>query len=157
MKTEQLSFSVRYCTDTYDIHEDFIGVLPCDNGLKSEALLGYIDDILARCIMEKRKMVEMTFDGASSMKCLARMMKETMSQNVLYSHCFAHCTELVFKDATFHSPLLDNSQDLCEDLYALVVAIPKRVLLFQKIQEEIEHDCAEESFKNKVDHQRSYC
>ena len=27
-KTEQLSFSVRYCTDTYDIHEDFTGVLP---------------------------------------------------------------------------------------------------------------------------------
>ena len=74
-------------------------------------------------------MVGMAFDGASSMKYLARMIKETMSQHAMYFHCFAPCTELVFKGATFHSPLLDNSQDLCENLYALAGAIPKRVLL----------------------------
>ena len=45
-KTDQLSYSGRYCTDAYDIQEEFIGVLPCDKGLTSEALLGYIDDIL---------------------------------------------------------------------------------------------------------------
>ena len=78
-------------------------------------------------------MVGMAFDVASSMKCLARMIKETMSHHAMYFHYFTHCTELVFKDATFHSPLLDNSQDVCEDLYALVGAIPKRVLPFQKI------------------------
>ena len=66
----------------------------------------------------------------------------------MYFHCFAHSTELVFKDATFHSPLLDNSQDLCEDLYALVGAIPKRVILFQKIQEDIERDCSAMRLKN---------
>ena len=93
-------------------------------------------------------MAGMAFDGASSMKCLARMIKETMSQHAMYFHCFAHCTEPVFKDTTFHSPLLDNSQDLCEDMYALVGAIPKRVLLFQKIQEEIERDCSTMRQKN---------
>ena len=93
-------------------------------------------------------MVGMAIDGASSMKCLARMIKETMSQNAMYFHCFAHCTELLFKDATFHSSLLYNSQDLCKDMYALVGAIPKRVLLFQKIQEEIEGDCSTTRLKN---------
>ena len=93
-------------------------------------------------------MVGMAFDVASSMKCLARMIKETMSQHAMYFHCFAHCTELAFKDATFHSPLLDNSQDLCKDQYALVGAILKRVLLFQKIQEEIERDCSTTRLKN---------
>ena len=38
-KTEQLSLYVRYITDTYDIHKDCSGVLPCDKGLKLEALL----------------------------------------------------------------------------------------------------------------------
>ena len=93
-------------------------------------------------------MVGMAFDGASSTKCLARMIKETMSQHAMYFHCFAHCAELEFKDATFHSPLLDNSQDLCEDLYGLVGANPKRVLLFQKIQEDIERDCSAMRLKN---------
>ena len=93
-------------------------------------------------------MVGMAFDVASSMKCLSRMIKETMSQHAMSFHCFAHCAEFAFKDATFHSPLLDNSQDLCKDLYALVGAIPKRVLLFQKIQEEIESDCSTTRLKN---------
>ena len=93
-------------------------------------------------------MVRMAFDVASSMKCFARMIKETMSQHAMYFHCFAHCAELASKDATLHSPLLDNSQDLCEGLYALVGAIPKRVLLFQKIQEEIERDCSTTRLKN---------
>lgn len=32
-KTEQLSFSVRHCSETYEIFEDFLGVMPCDGGL----------------------------------------------------------------------------------------------------------------------------
>ena len=98
--------------------------------------------------MDKRKMVGVAFDGESSMKCLARMRKETISRHATYFHCFAHCTKLVFKNATFHPPELDNSQDLCEDLYALIGAIPKRVLLFQKILEEIEYDCLTMRLKN---------
>ena len=95
-------------------------------------------------------MVGMAFDGASSMKCIARMIEEIVNQHAMYFHCFAHCTESIcsFKDATFHSPLLDNSQDLCEDLYALVGATPKRVLLFQKIQKETERDCSTTRMKN---------
>ena len=63
-------------------------------------------------------------------------------------HCFAHCNELVFKDATSLSPLVETSQDLCEDLYALVGVSPKRVLLFQKIQEEVDNDSSTLRLKN---------
>ncbi|XP_028405240.1 uncharacterized protein LOC114527744 [Dendronephthya gigantea] len=50
-KTEQLSFSIRHCTEDYDVLEDFIGVMPCDEGLSSEALLKYVQDILVGCNM----------------------------------------------------------------------------------------------------------
>ena len=63
-------------------------------------------------------------------------------------HCFAHCNELVFKDATSLSPLVETSQDLHEDLYALVSVSPKRVLLFQKIQEEVDNDSSTLRLKN---------
>ena len=53
-KTEQLSFSVRHCGDNYEIMEDFIGVMPCDEGLSSTALLKYVQDILVRCNMERQ-------------------------------------------------------------------------------------------------------
>ena len=30
----------------YEVKDAFIGIIPCDNGLTSEALLGYIKDIM---------------------------------------------------------------------------------------------------------------
>ncbi len=45
-KTEQLSFSVRTCDDSYKVSEDFIGIYECSQGLSSDALLHYTKDIL---------------------------------------------------------------------------------------------------------------
>ena len=134
--------------DIYDIQEDFLGVFLYDKGLTSEALLGYIDDILVPCSMDTKKLVGMAFDGASSMKRLARLIKQSISQHAMYFHCFAHCNELVFNDVTSLSPLVANSQDLCEDLYAPVGVSPKRVLLYEKIQEEFDDDCSPLRLKN---------
>jgi len=61
-KIEQLSFSVRYCTDMYEISEAFIGVMPCDEGLTSESLLTYVNDIMVRCSMDTTKMSSIAFD-----------------------------------------------------------------------------------------------
>ena len=68
---------------------------------------------------------------------LATLLKQTWGENVIHIHCFAHCNELVFKDATTLSRLVADAQDLCEDLYVLVGVTPKRVLLFENIQKEI--------------------
>lgn len=118
-KTEQLSFSVRHCNENYEILEDFIGVIPCDEGLSSAALLKYVQDILVRCNMATQKMAGMAFDGASAMKRLAVLVKDEVCKHALYIHCFAHCNELVFKDATSLSRMVADAQDFCEDIYAL--------------------------------------
>lgn len=68
---------------------------------------------------------------------LATLMKEKFGDNIIHIHCFAHCNELVFIDATTLSPLIAEAQDLCEDLYVLVGVSPKRLLLFENIQKEI--------------------
>ena len=136
-KTEQMSFSIRYCNDAYEVFEEFVGILPCDEGVASEALLKYVRDILTRCCFPPEKMVGMAFDGASAMKKLACLLKEQVSKHALYIHCFAHCNELVFKDATLLSSMVSDSLDLCEDVYALAGVSPKRVLLFQNVQKEI--------------------
>ena len=52
LKVDQLSFTVRTCNDSYKTSEDFLGILPCDEGLTSDALLKYIQDILLRCSMD---------------------------------------------------------------------------------------------------------
>ena len=124
-KLEQLSFSVRSCNNSYETFENFIGILSCDQGLTSDALLN------------TKKLVGTAFDGASSMVRLAALLKETFGDSIIHIHCFAHCNELVFKDATALSPLIAEAQDLCEDFYVLVGVTPKHVLLFENIQKEI--------------------
>ena len=135
-KTEQLSFSVRHCSETYEIFEDFLGVMSCDRGLTSEALMKCVKDILIRCNMASQKMIGMAFDGASAMKRLAVLLKDQVCKHALFIHCFAHCNELVFKDATSLSRMVADAQDFCEDMHAIAGVSPKRVLLFDNIQKE---------------------
>ena len=133
-KTEQMSFSLRHC-DEYNVREDCIGIIPCDKGLDADSLILYIQDILTRCRCNPVKMIGCAFDGATVMKCLAKKLKSKISPTVFRVHCFAHCNELVFKDASKASTFFRHAQDLCEDLYALIGVSPKRVLLFEDIQE----------------------
>ncbi|XP_028407534.1 uncharacterized protein LOC114530150 [Dendronephthya gigantea] len=146
-KNEQ-SFSVRHCTEDYDVLEDFIGVMPCDEGLSSEALLKYLQDVLVRCNMNTQKMAGMAFDGASAMKRLAVLLKDEVCKHALYIHWFAHCNELVFKDVTSLSRMVADAQDFCENMYALVGVSPKRVLLFQNIQKEVSEENTDDGRSN---------
>ena len=68
---------------------------------------------------------------------LATLLKQTWDENVIHIHCFAHCNQLVFKDAAALSRLVVDTQDLCEDLYVLVGVSPKCVLLFENIQKQL--------------------
>ena len=136
-KIEQLSFSIRHVNDKYEIREDFIGIVPCDSGLDADALLKYINDIICRCNLDPKRLIGSAFDGAAAMESLARKMK-SVNPSVMHLHCFAHCTELVFKDVSKHCSILREAQDFCEELYVLVGSYPKRILLFEKIQRENE-------------------
>ena len=40
-----MSLSTRYCTDDYEVKEDFIGIYECREGVKTDALFEYIKDI----------------------------------------------------------------------------------------------------------------
>ena len=82
-------------------------------------------------------MAGMAFDGAFAMKRLAVLLNNEVCKHVLYIHCFAHCNELVFKDVTSLSRLVTDTQDFCENMYALAGVSPRRVLLFQNIQKEL--------------------
>ena len=147
-KTGQLTFSVRYCSYEYEVKDAFIGIIPCDNGLTSEALLGYIKDIMIRCSFDSQKLVAVAFDGASTMKHLAQLIKKEIAPHILYIHCVPHCNELVVKDASNNSALLEGAQSLCEYLYVLVGISPKRVLIFENLKKEMDGNGCVQRLKN---------
>lgn len=139
-KSEHMSLSVRHCNEEYEVKEDFIGIYECTEGVTTDSLFEYIKDILIRCQLDVIRLVGMTFDGAMTMKSLAKKIKSEMNESAIFIHCLAHCQELIFKDATKHCPALEDAQALCEDLYVIVGVSPKRVALFAKIQDEIDGD-----------------
>ena len=78
-KTEQLFFTIRHCKDDYDVKENFIGVFPCTGDVTSKALLKYVKDLLVQCNMDPQKIIGMSFNGASSIKNLAKLIKENVA------------------------------------------------------------------------------
>ena len=121
-KKEQLSFSVRTCSNDYEVFEDFLGVFECMDGGSTDSLLHYIKDLHQRTLLDGQKMVAMGFDGAAAMKSLAQKQKSEIAPNAIYVHCFAHCNELIVKDAIKESGLPEASLDLCQSMYAIVGA-----------------------------------
>ena len=85
-------------------------------------------------------MAAMGFDEAAAMKSLARKLKVEISPNAVYVHCFGDCNELIVKDAIDQCSLLSTSLDLCQSLYAIVGAHPKRILLFEEVQNDFKHE-----------------
>ena len=139
-KKEQLSVSVRICNEKYEVSENFAGIYECSQGLSSDELLHYTKFILLRCCMKGERMAAMSFDGAAAMKALAKLLKADVAPNAIFIHCFAHCNELIVKDASKLSNLLSSSLDLCQSLYAIIGAHPKRVLLFKEIQNDVKNE-----------------
>ena len=121
-----------------------VGIYECSQGLSSDALLHYTKDILLRCGMNGERIAAMSFDGAAAMnsKHYQKLLKVDVAPNAIFIHCFAHCNELIVKDASKLSNLLSSSLDLCQSLYAITGAYPERILLFEEIQRE---------FKNEMD------
>ena len=149
-KKEQLSFSVRICDDNYEVSENFVGIYECSQGLSSDALLHYTKDILLRFGMNGERMAAMSFDGAAAIKALARLLKAEVAPNAIFIHCFAHCNELIVKGAMKLSNLLLSSLELCQSLYAIVGGYPKRVLLFEEIQNDFKNEMVSNAFDYNI-------
>ena len=99
--------------------------------------------------MDGNKMAAIGFNGASEVKSLARKPKEDIAANAIYVHCFAQRTQRTQRTryATNHSTLLSIFLDLCESLYAIVGAYPKRILLFEEVQANFQNESDKDDYK----------
>ena len=90
--------------------------------------------------MNGERMAAMSCDGSAAMKALTRLLKADVGPNAIFIHCFAHCNELIVKDAIKLSILLLSFLELCQSFYAIVGAYPKHVLLFEEIQNDFKNE-----------------
>ena len=125
-KKEKLSFSVRTCTDDYKVFEDFVGIFECVERFSSDSCLKYANDILLRSQLNGIKMVAMAFDGTNAMKSLSRKIKDSVIPNaIIYVHCFAHCNDLIVKDAIKQWPIAVDIIGFMPSLIRSCVCVPQ--------------------------------
>ena len=67
---------------------------------------------------------------------LGGILKNDTGGQSLYIHCLVHCCDLIIKDLISTCSLFTEPMQTCYDLYALIGISPKRILIFEKFQEE---------------------
>ena len=104
--------------------------MPCKEGLTADALLSYITDVFVRCGVNNDKFIAMSF----ATKSLAEKLENCYGQ-VSYIHCLAHCTKIVAIDTISSLELLQLAMCTLKKLYTFLGVYPKRVKLFEEMQE----------------------
>ena len=103
--------------------------------------------MLLRCNLNPLKIVGIGFHGASTMKSEAAKLKTICGVRAFYFHCLAHCNELIVKDTHEISSMLSDLLGICQTLYALIGAYPKRIALLEGKQKDAQNEVESEDYK----------
>eukprot|EP00795_Rhopilema_esculentum_P003897 gene3897-15208_t len=118
-KKEQMPITLRACTKDFVVKEYFMGIHKCEEGIAAEPFFKVVKDVLIRCGLSPKMPTGCTFDGASAMVKLGRLINEYTNGQSVYIHCLAHCNDMIIRDAIAKSSLFANATLRCQDLYAL--------------------------------------
>lgn len=99
-RIEQLSVSIQWVDSSFNIHEDFVGLMAVET-MDGASLASFLKDILLRCDLSLSQCREQAYDGASNMSgCFNGVASRLRSEEkaALYVHCTAHCLNLCLQD-----------------------------------------------------------
>ena len=136
---EQMSLSIRWVDQNYNIHEDTLGLIQLPN-TRAETIYLSIKDLLIRCSLPITQCRGQAFDGASNMSGIkngvqALFKKET--DKALYVHCLAHSLNLCLKDVAKTCNLMRDIMNFIFELTQLIKMSPKRLTLFETLRKEV--------------------
>jgi hypothetical protein len=121
-KREQLSIVVRYYFEG-TIYERFLGFQVAKK-LDAESLMLYIKSKLNKCLVDVKRCVAQTYDGASVMsghlKGVQKLFRDSLSKQALYTHCFNHRLNLVLTDVCKNTANGLEFFSLLESLYVFL-------------------------------------
>ena len=136
---EQLSFSIRWVTHDYEIHEDFIGLVHVPR-ITSDVITSAIKDILIRCALPLSQCRGQAYDGAANMmghlKGVATQIKKD-EPRAISVHCFAHCLNLCLQDVTKKTSSVRSALDLIWEISKLIQYSPKRTAIFEQCKKDL--------------------
>ena len=127
---EQLSVSIHWVGDAYEINEDFA----------ADTLTTAIKDVLIRCSLPLAQCRGQGYDGASNMMghlhgvATQIRAEETTAISV---HCFAHSLNLCLQDVAKKCVSVRNALDIVMEISKLIRYSPKRTLVFEQCKQDM--------------------
>jgi len=137
-RNEQLSLSIRWVDDSYQIYEEPIGLMQLPN-TKAQTIYSLIKDILIRCSLPLSQCRGQAFDGAGNMSGVRNGVQALVKRDekrALYVHCLAHSLNLCVQSVTNQCDLIRNTMGFMYELLQLIKFSPKCLTLFNSFRSE---------------------
>ena len=136
---EQLSVSIRWVDDAYEINEDFIGLVHVPRTTAITLTIA-IKDVLIRCALPLTQCRGQSYDGASNMMGHLHGVAtqiQTEETTAISVHCLAHSLNLCLQDAAKKCVPVRNALDIVMEISKLIRYSPKRTLVFEQCKQDM--------------------
>ena len=138
-RIEQLSVSIRWVDNSFNIHEDFAGLMAVEK-MDGASLASLLKDVLLRCDLPLNQCRGQAYDGAANMSgCFNGVASRLRSEvkAALYVHCTAHCLNLCLQDCARKCSCVRDALGLVMEISNIIRNSPKRLASFKTIQKEL--------------------
>ena len=139
---EQLTLSLRWVDEIFNIHEDFLGFYELKD-IKSDTIVSAIRDVLLRTQISLHNCRGQCYDGASNMlgkkSGVAKQILD-IQPKAFVTHCHCYSLSLSVKETTKESTTLSDTMDTSGEIVILVKYSPKREQKLELIKLTYEED-----------------
>ena len=132
---EQVSIVLRYIDSAYVIQERMLHIESTDS-TDAEALFQILLSSLSIISLSPDKLIGQCYDGASNMRGAISGLQakvKALQPKAVYSHCYAHCVNLIIVEATSSNQYARNFFGVLQNLYCFLEASPHRHAKLQSI------------------------
>lgn len=122
---EQVSVVFQYVDTDYVIQERLVNI-ECIDSTDADSLVQLLLSSLSKVAQTTDKLIGQCYDGASNMRghiAGVQAKVRVIQPKAIYTHCYAHCTNLVLVEATSTNQYARNFFGVLQNLYKFLEAI----------------------------------
>ena len=134
---EQVTLILRWVSESFEVHEEFIGLYQVD-AIDAKTLTAVITDTLLRMNLSTTKLRGQCYDGASAMSGAKSGVAKRiidLEPRAVFTHCYGHSLNLPASDTIKSSNIMRNSLSTAHEITKLIKFSPRRDAIFRNLKE----------------------
>ena len=136
---EQLVVCLRWVDDSFESHEDFIGLHEIES-TSAATIVHAIHDTMIRLNLSFTKVRGQCYDGAA---CMSGHREGVATQiceeepRAIYTHCYGHSLNLAVSDTVRQCTVIGKAFDIVYEITKLIKKSPRRQAALEKLKQEV--------------------